>query len=92
MALLDPRQGGSSGSSKVHNAVLEMLTIPGLRAEKVIKLCQELGLTSVEELEEAARQGKLQKVKGLGASLQTKILRGLELGRAAGISTRPTSF
>ena len=64
-----------------------MLTIPGLRAEKVIKLCQELGLTSVEELEEAARQGKLQKVKGLGASLQTKIL-----GRAAGISTRPTSF
>ena len=63
--------------------VLEMLTIPGLRAEKVIKLYQELGLTSVEELEEAARQGKLQKVKGLGASLQTKILRGLELRREA---------
>ena len=63
--------------------VLEMLTIPGLRAEKVIKLYQELGLTSVEELEDAARQRKLQKVKGLGGSLQSKILRGLELRRQA---------
>ena len=60
-----------------------MLTIPGLRAEKVIKLYQELGLTSVEELEDAARERKLQKVKGLGASLQSKILRGLELRREA---------
>jgi DNA polymerase (family X) len=75
-------------------SVLEMLTIPGLRADKVTKLYQELGLTSLEELEEAAREGKLQRVKGLGASLQTKILRGLELrreARAAGICTRPTS-
>jgi DNA polymerase (family X) len=63
--------------------VLEMLTIPGLRADKVIKLYQELGLTSLEELEEAAREGRLQKVKGLGASLQTNILRGLELRREA---------
>ena len=37
-------------------SVLEMLTIPGLRADKVIKLYQELGLTSLEELEEAARE------------------------------------
>ena len=41
--------------------VLEMLTIPGLRADKVLKLHQELGLTSLEELEEAAREGRLQK-------------------------------
>ena len=63
--------------------VLELLTIPGLRADKVIKLYQELELTWLEELEKAAREGKLQKVKGLGASLQTKILRGLELRREA---------
>jgi DNA polymerase (family 10) len=63
--------------------VLEMLTIPGLRADKALKLYQELGLTSLEELEEAAQEGRLQKVKGLGASLQTKILRGLELKREA---------
>jgi DNA polymerase (family X) len=63
--------------------VLEMLTIPGLHADKVRKLYQELGLTSLEELEEAARKGRLQKVKGLGASLQTKILRGIEMRREA---------
>ena len=63
--------------------VLEMLTIPGFRADKVFKLYQELGLTSLEELEEAAREGRLQKVKGLGASLRTNILRGIEMRREA---------
>jgi DNA polymerase (family 10) len=68
---------------EIPDGVLEMLTIPGLRADKVLKLYQELRLTSLAELEEAAREGKLQRVKGLGASLQTKILRGLELRREA---------
>jgi DNA polymerase (family X) len=68
---------------EIPGGVLKMLTIPGLRADKVLKLYQELGLTSLEELEEAAREGRLQKVKGLGASLETKILRGLELRREA---------
>ena len=36
--------------------VLDMLTIPGLRAEKVIKIYNELGITSLEELEKAARE------------------------------------
>src|SRR6185295_16244244 len=66
---------------EIPDGVLEMLAIPGLRADKVLKLYQELGLTSLGELEEAAREGRLQKVKGLGASLQTKILRGLEMRR-----------
>ena len=60
-----------------------MLTVPGLRAVKVLKLYQELGLSSLAELEAAAREGRLQKIKGLGASLQTKILRGIEMQRAA---------
>jgi DNA polymerase (family 10) len=68
---------------EIPSGVLEMLTIPGLRADKVIKLYQELGLTSLEELEQAAREGRLQTVKGLGASLQTKVLRGIELRREA---------
>jgi DNA polymerase (family X) len=68
---------------EIPSGVLEMLTIPGLRADKVIKLYQELGLTSLEELEQAAREGRLQTVKGLGASLQTKVLSGIELRREA---------
>ena len=43
---------------KFRRALLDMLTIPGLRADKVIKLYQELGITSLAELEEAAREGQ----------------------------------
>jgi DNA polymerase (family 10) len=63
--------------------VLEMLTVPGLRPDKVLKLYWELGVGSLAELEEAAREGRLQKIKGLGTSLQTKILRGIEMRREA---------
>ena len=63
--------------------VLEMLTVPGLRPDKVLKLYRELGLSSLAELEEAVRGDRLRKIKGLGASLQSKILRGIEMRRAA---------
>jgi len=63
--------------------VLEMLSIPGLKPEKVLKIHRELGVSSVDELEQAAREGRLQTVKGLGAALQSKILQGLEIRRQA---------
>ena len=49
--------------------VLDMLTIPSLRADKVLKIYNELGILSLEALEEAAREGRLEKVKGLGKAL-----------------------
>jgi DNA polymerase (family X) len=68
---------------EVPESVLEMLSIPGLRAEKVLKLYKELGIASLAELEQAAREGRLQTVKGLGAALQNKILQGIEIKRRA---------
>jgi DNA polymerase (family X) len=59
-------------------SVLEMLTIPGLRPEKVLKLHKELGINTLEELETASKQDRLKAVKGLGPALQRKILVGLE--------------
>jgi DNA polymerase (family X) len=44
--------------------VLEMLSVPGLRPEKVMKLYKELGITSLAALEEAARADRLKGVKG----------------------------
>jgi DNA polymerase (family 10) len=41
---------------------------------KALKLHQELGIASLEELEQAARQDRLKSVKGLGGALQAKIL------------------
>jgi DNA polymerase (family X) len=63
-------------------SVLEMLSVWGLRPDKVLKLYRELGITSLAELETAAREDRIKGVKGLGAALQTKILRNIELSRA----------
>jgi DNA polymerase (family 10) len=62
--------------------VLEMLTVPGLRPDKVLKLYQTLGLTSFAELEQAAHQGRIKGVKGLGPALEAKILQNIEIARA----------
>jgi DNA polymerase (family 10) len=67
----------------VPESVLSILGIAGLRPDKVLKLYRELGVTSVDELEQAARQDRLKPIKGLGAALQRKILQGIEIGRQA---------
>jgi hypothetical protein len=51
--------------------VLEMLTVPGLRPDKIVKLYKELGIRSLAELEAAARAGRLKTVKGLKESNPT---------------------
>ncbi len=63
--------------------VLEMLAIPGLRPDKVLKLYKELGIASLAELERAVKAGRLKGVKGLGTSLQAKILQNIEIGRSS---------
>jgi DNA polymerase (family X) len=69
--------------SEIPAGVLEMLAVPGLRPDKVMKLYKELGIASLAALEAAAREGRIAKAKGLGAALQTKILRHLEITRDA---------
>jgi DNA polymerase (family 10) len=59
-----------------------MLTIPGLRPEKVLKLHKELGLSTLQELEAACKQDRLKNVKGFGPALQRKIVAGLEARNA----------
>jgi DNA polymerase (family X) len=66
---------------EIPEGVLEMLTIPGLRPDKVAKIYKELGIASIEELEGAATEDRLKGIKGLGPALQRKILQGLELRR-----------
>jgi DNA polymerase (family 10) len=61
--------------------VLALLSIPGIRPEKVLKLYHSLGIDSLASLEEAAGQDRIKSTKGLGASLQNKILQGLALSK-----------
>ncbi len=60
-------------------SALEMLRVPGLKPEKAIKLHKELGISSLKELEDAARGDRLKTAKGFGPALQAKILQGIAM-------------
>ena len=66
---------------EIPEGVLEMLAVPGLRPEKVLRLYKDLGITSLAELEAAAKDDRIKKAKGLGAALQTKILQNLAIAK-----------
>jgi DNA polymerase (family 10) len=67
----------------VPDSVLEMLSIPGLKPEKINIIHKELGITDLAALEAAAREDQLRRVKGLGAAAQRKILEGLKIRETA---------
>ena len=73
--------------AKFPASLLELLDIPRLKPAAVVKL-NDLGMTTLSEAEDAARQGRLRKVKGLGASVERKILEGIALRRGAEGSLR----
>ena len=59
-----------------------MVEIPSVGPKKVRVLWKELGITSVDALGRACREGKLSKLKGFGAKTEQKILRGIEFRQA----------
>jgi DNA polymerase (family 10) len=67
---------------EVPAGVLELFAVPGLRPDKILKLHSELGVSSLAELEAAAKEDRIRKVKGLGTGLQTKILHNLSIARS----------
>src|SRR6478672_6511799 len=79
--------GGHPSLEKIRQdfpaSLLELLTVPGLPRQKIVKLHNELGINTLEELEIAVRQDRLKGVKGLGPALQRKIHAGLEIRQTA---------
>jgi DNA polymerase (family 10) len=55
--------------------VVEFLRIPGLGPKTVRKIWQELGVTTLAELKEAARAQRLRTLPGLGAKLEQNVLK-----------------
>jgi len=55
-----------------------LLGIPEVGPRKAKALHDELGITSVDELEQAAREGKLRALRGFGEKTEANILRGIE--------------
>jgi DNA polymerase (family 10) len=56
----------------------ELMKIPGLGAKKVRALYKELGVASVEDLKEKAREGRIRNLRGFGKKTEGKILQGIE--------------
>ena len=64
--------------------LLELLDIPGVGPKTVKTLYQQLGVTSIEELERAARKGRIRKLRGFSEKSEENILNSLRTFSGAG--------
>jgi DNA polymerase (family 10) len=63
--------------AEVPRSLIDLVRLPGVGPKKAKKLWDELGICSVEELETAAKEGRIASVAGFGAKTQEKILAGI---------------
>ncbi len=63
----------------VPDGVRELTRIPALGPKRALQLYRDLQVTSVSELTDAIKAGKLAEVKGFGDKSEEKLLRGIEL-------------
>src|SRR4051812_27754975 len=64
--------------------LLEMLDVPGLTPAKIHAIHEALGVETLDELEEAARDGRLAKLPRYGKKTSDRILHGIAMRRARG--------
>jgi DNA polymerase (family 10) len=64
--------------------LLEMLRVPGLGPAKIHQIYRGLGIETVQELEDAARDGRLAKLQRFGPKTAEKILKGIAFLRDTG--------
>jgi len=62
--------------------LVAMLDIPGLGPKKIKALHDELGIDTVEKLEQACKDGRIAGLKGFGEKTQTNILEGINRRRS----------
>ena len=59
----------------------ELGKIEGIGPKTILKLYEELKVRNLAGLEKAAKQGKIQKIKGLGPTVEQNILKSIEFAR-----------
>ena len=70
---------------EVPASLADWLQVPGLGPKKIALIWKELGLTTLPELEKAARAGQLRGLPGMGEKSEAQILAGIEsLSRRSG--------
>lgn len=63
--------------AEVPRSLIELMRLPGLGPKKARKVFDELQIGSVDELEAAAKEGRIAALPGFGAKSQEKILAGI---------------
>ena len=63
--------------AKIPAGVVEFMRLPGLGPKTAARIWRELGITTVEELKQAAEEERLRGLTGLGAKSEEKILKAL---------------
>ncbi|MGZ6344091.1 MAG: DNA polymerase/3'-5' exonuclease PolX [Candidatus Limnocylindrales bacterium] len=65
--------------------LLDVLEVPGIGPRSVRELHEQLGVATLEDLERAAREGRVRAVRGMGPRTEERILEGLgQRGRRTG--------
>ncbi len=63
--------------AKVPPGALLLAKVPGVGPRRALQIAGQLGITSVAELDEAVRNGRLREVGGFGPRSEERILRGI---------------
>ncbi len=63
--------------------LFDLLRVPGLGGTKINLVHEELGIETLDDLEAAAIDGRLAKLKGFGPKTAEKLLKGIEFARHA---------
>lgn len=64
--------------AEVPRSVVELMRLPAVGPKKAKKLWDELQISTVDELEEAAKAGRIARIAGFGEKSQQKILAGIQ--------------
>lgn len=60
-------------------AVKDLMSIPGIGAKTANRLYQELHISSLEELEKAAKSHQIKNLPGMGSKVEQNVLRGIKM-------------
>lgn len=67
--------------AEVPSGLLEIVTVPGVGAKMAQELYAKLGISTIDELEAAARNRKIRELPGLGGKTEQNILYGIQILR-----------
>lgn len=68
-------------SEGMPSGMVDLMRVPGLNAQKIQLIHEELGVNSLDDLERVAQSGELATLPKFGAKTAEKILRGIEIVR-----------